>query len=297
VGWFEERAGLEGRAAVVIGGAAGVGATVTAALLRAGVHVALADVRADSVDSVLGELGELGPDLTGDVVDAWEPEQLDRFYAGLAGRFDELDVVVNVVGGGVRPRRFDQADSEGWQRDLHRNLGWVLQSTSLALPRLRASGRGGSVVNFTTIEAFRACPDLAVYAAAKTGLTSFTRSLGAELGREHIRVNCIAPDTTPRASSGSTLTPEIVVAAGYDRPELVARAHATYIPQGAPPPADALADAVLFLASNLSSSITGTTLHVDGGTWASAGMLHWPGARGWAPTPPPIAFDDAGAFG
>lgn len=297
MGYLEERASLKGRVAAVIGGAAGVGGAVTAALAKAGVDLAICDVRGPELDAAADQVAALGRTVVSQVTDVWEPDQLASFYDAVDNRFEYIDVLVNVVGGGVRSRPFDETSAARWAVDIHRNLGWAMQSTSLALPRLRASGRGGSIINFTTIEAFRACPQVAPYAAAKAALTSFTRSLAAELGHERIRVNAIAPDATPGASRGTTLAPEVLAATGYDRPDLVARSHATYIPLGSAPPADALGDAVLFLASDLSSSITGTTLHVDGGTWAAAGMLHWPGPRGWAPTPPPILFRHEETFG
>ena len=297
MGYMDERANLTGKVAAVVGGAAGVGAAVTMALANAGVDVAFCDVRAHEIEVIRAEVERLGRRVMSRVTDAWEPDQLTAFYGEFDEQFDHLDVLVNVVGGGVRQRNFDEMSAEDWSVDVHRNLLWAMQSASLAIPRIRASRRGGSIINFTTIEAFRGCPQVAPYAAAKAGLTSFSRSLAVELGPERIRVNAIAPDTTPRASSGKSLSPEVLAATGYDQPELVSRSHATYIPMGAPPPADHLGDAVLFLASDLSMSVTGTTLHVDGGTWAAAGMLHWPGRRGWAPTPPPIVFRHDDAFG
>jgi NAD(P)-dependent dehydrogenase (short-subunit alcohol dehydrogenase family) len=296
VSYLDERANLTGKVAAVIGGAAGVGAAATMALARAGVDIAFCDIREDAVENTRADIEALGRRVVGCTTDAWDPEQLITFYEAFDEAFDHLDVLVNVVGG-VRQRRFEETTPEQWTADIHRNLGWAIHSISLAVPRIRAGGRGGSIISFTTIEAHRGAPEVAPYAAAKAGLTSFSRSIAVELGPERIRVNVVAPDTTPRVSTGKSLPEEVLRASGYDNPELVAKSHATYIPMGAPPPAEHLGDAVVFLASDLSSSVTGTTLHVDGGTWAAAGMLHWPGARGWAPTPPPVAFRDDATFG
>jgi NAD(P)-dependent dehydrogenase (short-subunit alcohol dehydrogenase family) len=135
-----------------------------------------------------------------------------------------------------------------------------------------------------------------VYAGAKAALTNFSRALALELGPDRIRVNLIAPDTTPSEGSFNAIPRSVWASSAPASPELVAKTMNIYIPLGAPPAQEQLGDAVLFLASELSSSITGTTLHVDGGTWAASGFQHWPGPQGWLPTVPwrllrPDAFD------
>jgi NAD(P)-dependent dehydrogenase (short-subunit alcohol dehydrogenase family) len=158
-----------------------------------------------------------------------------------------------------------------------------MHSVSLAIPRIRAGGRGGSIVSFTTIEAHRGAAGYAAYAGAKAGLVNFSRSLAVELAPERIRVNLVAPDTTPSRSIERALRPEALEAMGTTE-ERVEKGFATYVPMGTPPPVEAVGHAVLFLASDLSSWITGTTLHVDGGTWASSGFLQWSEGR-WGPAP------------
>jgi NAD(P)-dependent dehydrogenase (short-subunit alcohol dehydrogenase family) len=290
MGYLEERANLAGKVAAVVGGAAGVGAGVTMALAQAGVDIAFCDINAEAVDSTRAEVEQLGRRVTGRVTDAWDLEQLAVFYERFDDDFDRLDILVNVVGG-TRRRPFTDATFEQWPADIHRNLMWAMQSMSLAIPRIRAGGRGGSIISFTTIEAHRGAAGYAAYAGAKAGLVNFSRALAVELGSERIRVNLVAPDTTPSQSIGRMMTPEALAATGTT-PELLAKAFATYIPMGTPPPIEDLGDAVLILASDLSSSITGTTLHVDGGTWAASGFLRWPGERGWGPTPPPSLFGE-----
>jgi len=295
MGYLEDRANLSGKVAAVVGGASGVGAAVTLALAHAGVDIAFCDIKRDAVESTRAEVDQLGRRVTGRVTDALEPEQLAAFYEAFDDDFDRLDIVVNVVGG-VLQRHFADTSVEQWTADIHRNLGWAMQSMSLAIPRIRAGGRGGSIVSFTTIEAHRGAAGFAAYAGAKAGLTNFSRALAVELGPERIRVNLIAPDTTPSEGSANAIPEELRAAIPRAPREIVGKSFAMYVPMGAPPPVDDLGDAVLFLASDLSSSITGTTLHVDGGTWAASGFLHWPGPLGWMPAPPagllrPEVFD------
>jgi NAD(P)-dependent dehydrogenase (short-subunit alcohol dehydrogenase family) len=290
LGYLEDRANLAGKVAAVIGGAAGVGSAVTLALAKSGVDVAFCDWNADAVDATRAEIEQLGRRVTGRVTNAWDLEQLGAFYEAFDHDFDRLDILVNVVGG-VTQRPFGDATLEQVSGDVHRNMVWAMQSMSLALPRVRASGRGGSIISFTTIEGHRGAAGYAAYAGAKAGLTNFSRALAVELGPEKIRVNLIAPDTTPSESIAKQMTPEALSTMGAT-PELLAESFATYIPMVTPPPVDDLGDAVLFLASDLASTITGITLHVDGGTWAASGFLRWPGERRWGPTPPPTLFRD-----
>jgi NAD(P)-dependent dehydrogenase (short-subunit alcohol dehydrogenase family) len=291
MGYLEERANLPGKVAAVVGGAAGVGAAATLALANAGVDIALCDVNAEAVDARRAEVEKLGRRVTGRVTDAWDLDQLAAFYTAFDNDFDRLDVLINVVGG-VRQRAFTDATFQQWTGDIHRNLVWAMQSMSLAIPRIRAGGRGGSIVSFTTIEAHRGAAGYAAYAGAKAGLTNFSKALAVELGPERIRVNLVAPDTTPSESISKQMTPEALRAMGAT-PEQLAKSFASYIPMVTPPPVDDLGDAVLFLASDLSRTITGTTLHVDGGTFAASGFLRWPGDRRWGPTPPPMLFRES----
>jgi NAD(P)-dependent dehydrogenase (short-subunit alcohol dehydrogenase family) len=287
--YLDERANLAGKVAVVVGGAFGVGAAVTMALAEAGVDIAFCDRKADAVRTTQAAVTGLGRHARGWVTDAFDPAQLDAFYDACDKEFDRVDILVNVAGEAhIRP--FVTTTPAEWTSDVHQNFGWVMQSTSRALPKMLAGGRGGSVINFTTIEAHRGAAGLAAYAGAKAGLTNFSRALGVELAPQRIRVNLIAPDTTPSETSSNTVSPEVLEAIGHTSPELVARSYGMYVPMGEAPPAESLGDAVLFLASDLSAWVTGTTLHVDGGTAASMGFLHWGGPVEWSPAPPARLF-------
>jgi NAD(P)-dependent dehydrogenase (short-subunit alcohol dehydrogenase family) len=284
MGYLEDRANLHGKVAVVVGGGSGVGAAVTVALAGAGAHVVFGDRKGEAIEATVAAAARVGGRATGHVVDAFDPEQLRAFYDGIG--LASIDVLVNVPGE-VHFQRFAETGRAEWQRDIHHNFAWVLESIGAALPLLRASGRGGSIVNFTTIEAGRGAAGFAAYAGAKAALANFSRALAVELASEHIRVNTVAPDTTPSETSANAL-PDDVKRAMWDAAAHVARSLTMecYVPMGAAPPADAIGDAVVFLASDLSSWTTGATLPVDGGTSASLGFLHWPGAMEWSPGPP-----------
>jgi NAD(P)-dependent dehydrogenase (short-subunit alcohol dehydrogenase family) len=265
--WFEEHAGLEGTVAVVTGGAGGLGGAITRAFAASGVRVAVLDIDAPACEEIAAELGEVGLVHNGDVRD---PEQLAGLFDELDARWGRVDTLVNVPGGTFQAP-FADTNPKGWDSLLRMNLMHVLHACSLAVPRMQAGGRGGSIVNITTIECHRAAPGFAVYSAAKAGVEQFGRTLAVELGPDNIRVNNVAPDYTP--------TPNMIRIAG-DRPPKTALDLSVGIPMARGGELDDVAGCVVFLASNLSSYVTGSTLHPDGGTYASSGWFNWPGL-GW----------------
>lgn len=283
-GFLDQRARLKGRVAVVVGGGGGIGAGVSLALAAAGVDLAICDKDTEQTEATVKAASALGRTVLADVLDATDPALLDRFYDHVAQAFGRVDIVVNLVGGTLR-KAFMDLDREGIARDIQRNYGYVVQSVQRAVPLIRASGRGGSIINFTTIEAHRGAASFSVYAGAKAATTNFTRAMAVELGKEGIRLNCIAPDTTPSQGNSNAMPPEVAAGYAHVRPEAIGQAMAMYIPLGSPPPVEALANAVLFLASDLSAFVSGTTLHVDGGTMAAAGFLDWPYGDGFVPVP------------
>jgi NAD(P)-dependent dehydrogenase (short-subunit alcohol dehydrogenase family) len=276
VGWFEERAGLAGTVAVVTGGAGGLGSAITTDLAANGVRVAVVDIDAEALESLRGSLG------AADVIlqhgDARDPEVLQELFQASDARWGRLDTLVNVVGGTFRAD-FVNTTPKGWDTLLRTNLMHVLHACALAIPRMQAGGRGGSIINMTTIEAHRAAPGYAIYSAAKAGVEQFARTLSVELAPSGIRVNNVAPDYTP--------TPNILKmsgGAGIAREEAAMKVN---IPMGRAGVLTDVSGVVVFLASGLSSYITGTTLHPDGGTYASSGWYNWPGTgfNNMLPTP------------
>lgn len=283
-GFLDDRANLSGKVAAVIGGGGGIGAGISLALAQAGVDLALCDID----EAALAETGRgveaLGRKVSMRAFDATNEPALDDFYDALGSEFSRLDIVVNVAGGTKR-QLLEQASRADIARDIQRNYGYVVQSVQRAVPLIRRSGQGGSIINFTTIEAHRGAASFAVYAGAKAATTNFTRAMAVELGKDRIRFTCIAPDTTPSQGNVAAMPPEFA-ARFADLPDHARpKGLEMYIPRGEQPPVDALADAVLFLGSDLSRFVSGMTLHVDGGTMAAAGFLEWPFGDGFVPTP------------
>ena len=279
---------MAGKRAVVAGGGGGLGRASALDLARAGVDLALCDVDAGALAQTVADARQLGVDVLDGVLDVRDPEALSGFFAACGQRLDRLDVLVNVVGGTFRAS-FTDVSAKGRDALVRTNFTWVVDATQHAAQRMAELGRGGSIITITSIEAHRAAPGYAVYAAMKAAVTHLTRTLAAELGSAGIRVNCVAPDFVPtvglagvagRAGSGG----QRAASGEHDPGDLLT------IPLQRKGEASDVGNCVLFLASELSSYITGTTLHPDGGALASSGWMDWPG-EGFVARPPAWVLD------
>jgi 3-oxoacyl-[acyl-carrier protein] reductase len=259
---------LDGRVAVVTGGAGGLGLAITETLADWGAQVAVCDVD----DAALAALGDRV--VLASHADVRDPEQVAAFLAQVGER---IDVLVNVPGGTfVAP--FADTRRKGWQTLIDLNFLPVLEVTHQVIPRMRATG--GSIVNVTSSEAHRGAPEIAVYAAMKAAVAQFSRCLALELAGDGIRVNCVAPDQIP--------TPNGVAVGAFpadlETPELTT-SNAVTVPLGRMGRPEEVAACVAFLASDLSSYVTGADITVDGGVLAASSWYHWP--SGWSNRLPP----------
>jgi NAD(P)-dependent dehydrogenase (short-subunit alcohol dehydrogenase family) len=250
---------LTGRVAVVTGGGEGIGRGVAAGLAAFGASVAIWERNADTCTSTAEAVGALGI-----VTDVRDSEQVDAALARTATELGTPSILVNNAGGVFNSPLLDTTEN-GWDA-LHRsNLRHVLLCTQRVARRLVADGLPGSVINVTSIEGARAAPGYAAYAAAKAGVINYTKTAALELAPHHIRVNALAPDLT--------LTEGLVALSGGSMQQ---DAVTPGIPMNRAGHVDEIAGAAVFLASDMSSYITGQTIHVDGGTQAASGWYHNP---------------------
>jgi 2-hydroxycyclohexanecarboxyl-CoA dehydrogenase len=263
---------LDGHVAIVTGGAAGIGGAITRRLAAAGATVVANDIDGTLLEATAADAGGTVIRCPGDITDPATVEALTATALGVAG--GRVDILVNNVGD-YRPNgRFLKTGPEQWDTLYALNLEHVFRCTRALAPAM-VERRSGSIVNVSTVEAFRGIPANAVYSAFNAGVNAFTRSLAVELGRDGIRVNAIAPDM-----ADTLQTPAESMLRGRD-PGLIR----TWIPLGRfGDPAD-YADVVLFLASSLSRFVTGTIIPVDGGTLAAGGWYGRTDGRGWTNLP------------
>lgn len=285
MGLLEAHQAMKGKIAAVVGGAAGhLGRGVTLGLVKEGVTVVCCDNDREGLALIGDEAAALGGKVYPVHADVIDPASLDAFWDQVTEGFDHVDILVNVAGG-VRRSLFEHTTRADHAQDIRLNCGYVIDSCQRALPLIRKGGKGGSIINFTTIEAHRGAATFAVYAGAKAGLTNFSRALAVELGADQIRVNCVATDTSPARASNAALAPEDFARLAELGEDALMKSIEFYVPQKRPPSVEEVVDGVIFLASDLSRTITGTTLHIDGGTYAAFGFLDWPYGDSFMPAP------------
>jgi len=252
---------LDGRIAIVTGGAGGIGAGVTRRLASEGATVVVNDIDEMLLDAMVVEVEGTGGRMMPVLGDIRDPETVARL-AQVAGSIDDdrIDVLVNNVGGFRPTGAFFKAGEENWQAMYAINLEHVFRCTKAIAPKMMAKGRG-SIVNVSTVEAVRGMPGMPVYSAFNAGVIAFTKSMAVDLGRYGVRVNVIAPDL-----ADTLATPAEAQLNGRD-PSMMAH----WSPLGHFGHPDEYGNVVLFLACDLSSFMTGAVLPVDGGTLAAAG--------------------------
>lgn len=266
------RGRLDGQVAFVTAGGGGIGRAIALGLAEAGANVAVFEIvpeRAEETAARIRELGRQALAIPGDAMDA---EAIRAAIAATDERFGRLDILVNNAGG-VSARPFLEQSERSWRRHIDINLVSMLAATHAAAPLMIRGGRGGAILNVASIEAERAAPNFAVYAACKAGMVSFTKSMAVELSGHGIRVNCIAPDHTITPGNQGNRTGPVDPSTWRERSAEEIDAMNRLIPLGREGIDSECGDAAVFLCSPLASYVTGVTLPVDGGTWAAGGWV------------------------
>lgn len=253
---------LDGRVAIITGAARGIGEATARVFALCGATVALCDRIENETfhgfeDTVSHDDGT--PRTLRRVLDVRDGDAVAGFVDEVATSCGGIDILVNNAGGTFAASLMATSEN-GEERLVAENFTQVTRMVRLVVPHMPA---GSAIVNVTSIEAHQAAPGFAVYAAMKAAVDNLTKSLALELAEAGIRVNAIAPDAL--SSTGERDVREQFLA--HDMP---------FEPVHVPPlgflgsPDDA-AWAAVFLASTAARFITGTTLHVDGGSHAAGG--------------------------
>jgi NAD(P)-dependent dehydrogenase (short-subunit alcohol dehydrogenase family) len=247
---------FDGKVALVTGAAGGIGAATARAFAREGAHAVLADVSPRGAE-VVREIVANGGTATFVRADVSRAEDARRM-AEAAERIGRLDVVFNNAAIPLVKGLLDTSEEE-WDRLMSTNLKGVFLTIKATAPLLERSG--GTIVNNASTLAVKGDPSWVVYSAAKGGILAMSRALARELAPRGIRVVCVCPGTVETAMLDEFLSRQPDPEATRD--QMVARRPIQRL--GHP---EDVAEAVLYLASDAASWITGTALFIDGGSTA-----------------------------
>ena len=241
-----QRNEFDGLVAIVTGGASGIGLATAVALADRGARVAVLDLAPDGVPDAL----------IGVVADVTDRASVQSAVAAVAERFGGIDIVVNNAGISAVGTVEENDDAE-WARVLDVNVVGMARVAAASLPWLRRS-RAAAIVNVCSVAALSGVPQRAAYSASKGAVLSLTFGMAADHVREGIRVNCVSP--------GTVATPFVDrMLQGFDDPVRERAALDARQATGRMVSSEEVAGAILYLASPLSGSTTGTDLGVDGG--------------------------------
>lgn len=263
---------LTGQVALVTGGGGGIGRAIALCMADMGADVAIIDNIPERCEETAGQIEQRGRRALTFDYNVMEADKVTEAVRKTGEHFGRLDILVNNAGG-VGKRWFKDLQEKNWRRHIDLNLVSNLAATSAAIPIMVAGGRGGSIINVSSIEGSRAAPGYAVYAACKAGINNLTRTLALELAADGIRVNTIAPDYTETPGTRGNITGPVDKSKWYQMGPSGKASVAARIPEGRCGVDEECGMAAVFLASKMASYVTGVILPVDGGSWASSGWV------------------------
>lgn len=245
---------LKGKTALITGGTAGIGKAIACLYAQHGAHVAILGTNQERAAQALQEIEACKVDseqkFTSFLVNVSNSKEVDEVVEKLLKDWGKIDILVNNAGI-TKDNLLMKMNEEDWDLVMDVNLKSVYNTCkSLTRPMMKA--RGGIIINITSVIGLTGNAGQANYAASKSGMIGFTKSLAKELASRNIRANCIAPGYIETQMTASL-------------PEPVKEAILTKIPMSRIGNPRDIAHAALFLASDLAGYITGQVLTVDGG--------------------------------
>jgi 3-oxoacyl-[acyl-carrier protein] reductase len=264
---MEQRIGqllsLDGKTALVTGGANGIGAGIARVLAAAGAHVVITDIDLNGAEALATQVG--GSALLLDVTNAGACAEVISTVASQRG----IDILINNAGTYLEAGSILDQSHESWHRSIELNVASLFNCSKPAAIAMVAQGRGGSIVNIASVDGLLPCLGTS-YDTAKAAAIHFTKTLALDLAPHQIRVNAINPgnvpvDTLRKIHSGELppLWPVDSSVTGLMGPLMKMRS--SNIPLGRKGTPEDMGHAVLFLCSEASAYVTGQALNVDGG--------------------------------
>lgn len=246
---------LEGKTAIVTGGSVGIGAGIVERLHEAGANIVIADINQEAASTLANQLNaQRSNSVVAVAADISKPSDIDAVVKTAHDRFNGIDILVNNAG--IFPfALIADLNEVTFDKIIAVNLRGLYLLTQHVVAVMREQGRGGKIVNITSIDAIHpSMAGLAAYDASKHAVWGFTKNIALELAKDNIQVNAVAP--------GGINTPGVAAMSGGS---VDTEAFAKSVPLGRMGEPDDIAKAVIFLASDLASYVHGTQLVVDGG--------------------------------
>lgn len=257
--------GLTHKVVIVTGGGSGIGKAACIRFASEGARVAVADIHRDRAEAAAKSIRDLGGEAMAVTADVSAPKDVEAMLAAVLKQWSAVDVLVNNAGVILQAAAIDMT-AEQWNKILTNNLTSCFLCSKVVARQMIQQGKGGRIVNISSIHAALSEPSASAYTAAKGGMEAFSRTLATELAPHRITVNCVRPGATYTELTVPMYT-EAVKKALYQRVPLREIAEAEWI-----------ADGIVFLASDRARYITGQILAIDGG-YLMDGSL--PGAEYW----------------
>ena len=246
---------LEGKTAIVTGASRGIGRAIALGFAEAGADVALAARSEGDLETLAKEIDSIGRKALVVPTDVTKRESIENLIQATVAEFGGVDVLVNNAGGSNFMSPLTSLRPSGWDKLRTLNLDSVFHATQLAAQAM--VDRGGSIIQIASVAGIEGAPGLSPYSAAKAGVMVFTQAVAKELATSNVRLNSIAPGWIDTPLNEWMTSDEATLKMATDM-----------IPMGRLGTAEELVGAAIFLASDASSYVTGTTIVVDGGQTA-----------------------------
>jgi NAD(P)-dependent dehydrogenase (short-subunit alcohol dehydrogenase family) len=256
---FSAKLDFSGRAALVTGGASGIGFAVAAQLGELGAKVAIADINIDAANAAVERLSASGVDATAVKVDVCDPDEAEQMVEDTVTRFGKLDILIHSAGIGIE-RSFLETTPDEWKRLIDIDLSGTFYCAQAAARRMVQAGYG-RIVCLASTAGLRGGTGRAAYGAAKGGVIALTKVMAVELAPYCVTANALAP---------GAIETELVARMHSAETRRVYRASIPMDRYGSP---DETAFTAVFLASEQARYVTGHILGVDGG-FLAAGVMH-----------------------
>ncbi len=241
---------LQGKTAIVTGSARGIGAEIAVKLAQAGCNIVISDIDEQGARQMAEKIKSLGRDSLAIKADVSQMAQADGLIKQTVEKFGRVDILVNNAGI-TRDNLLMRMSEAEWDSVITVNLKGTFNCIK-SVTRTMMKARSGKIINISSVVGVMGNAGQANYSASKAGVIGLTKSVAKEFGSRHIQVNAVAPGYIQTEMT-------------KDLPEEAKKQFVTLIPLQRPGQAEDVANAVLFLASDLSDYITGQVLHVDGG--------------------------------